>query len=68
MTAAPRCCAFRQRFYLLYFTTWGGLAYESQPFAKKVASALALFAPLGTKAGAKCTRKDYYTAALILLT
>ena len=29
--------------------TWGGLAYESQPFAKKVASALALFAPLGTK-------------------
>ena len=29
--------------------TWGGLAYESQPFAKKVASALTLFAPLGTK-------------------
>ena len=29
--------------------TWDRLAYESQPFAKKVASALALFAPLGTK-------------------
>ena len=32
-------------------TTWDRLAYESQPFAKKVASALALFAPLGTKLG-----------------
>ena len=29
--------------------TWDRLAYASQPFAKKVASALALFAPLGTK-------------------
>ena len=28
--------------------TWYRLAYASQPFAKKVASALALFAPLGT--------------------
>ena len=33
----------------LYVVTWDRLASESQPFAKKVASALALFAPLGTK-------------------
>ena len=34
-----------------YYTTWDRLAYESQPFAKKVASALALFALPGIKLG-----------------
>ena len=45
MTAVASPCSC----FVPLSVTWGGLAYESQPFAKKVASALALFAPLGTK-------------------
>ena len=45
---APRVTPLQGQLIVLVHT-WDRLAYESQPFAKKVASALALLAPLGTK-------------------